>query len=149
MILLLVLALLALTTAGARRECARMVQGVERLRPGWPLVLGQLPQGGRATAKSAAMILVVMRDVVEVWGYGDSAPRWTVRRVPGGVSLTRAGVGGPGVYDLQVSDGEHAVKIRPCDLRRLPAFPMSRQSDFETALTALGEEPRDHLVTSG
>jgi hypothetical protein len=130
-----------------RRQCARMVRQVERLRPGWPLVLGQIPVGNYATAKSAAVVLVVLRDAVEVWGYGDTSPRWTVRRTPGGVRLVRSGgMTGSGVYDLEVSDGDQRVAIRPCDLRKLPWFPMSRQSDFADALTALGEKPQDHLV---
>lgn len=130
-----------------RRQCVRMVRQVERLRPGWPLVLGQIPLGGYATAKSAAVILVVLGDAVEVWGYDDISPRWSVRRIPGGVSLVRSGgITGSGVYDLEVSDGDRSVAIRPCDLRKLPWFPMGKQSDFVDALSTLGEEPRDHLV---
>ncbi len=130
-----------------RRQCARMVRQVERLRPGWPLVLGQIPLSGYATAKSAAVILVVLLDAVEVWGYGDSSPRWTVRRTPRGVNLIRSGgITGSGIYDLEVSDGEQRVSIRPCDLRKLPWFPMSRHSDFAHALITLGERPQDHLV---
>ena len=142
----IVVAALPILAVG-RRQCARMVRRVERLRPGWPLVLGQIPLGGYATAKSAAVILVVLRDAVEVWGYGDTSPRWTVRRTPGGVSMVRSGgITGSGVYDLEVSDGDQRVAIRPCNLRKLPWFPMSRHSDFADALSALGEKPEDHLI---
>jgi hypothetical protein len=144
-VVLLIYVLLLPTVLIGRRQCARMVRQVERLRPGWPLVLGQIPLA-YVSAKSA-VILVVLRDSVEVWGYGDTSPRWTVRRTPGGVRLVRSGgITGSGVYDLEVSDGDQRVAIRPCDLRKLAWFPMSRQSDFADALSTLGERPQDHLV---
>jgi hypothetical protein len=126
-IALLVVALVVVVTlAVVVGRSGAVAAHVARLRPGALVVpvfttaetREQAAAAGAATTGIAALggspaALAVTDGRVEVWVRREEAPRWAVRRVPGGVDETRAVYGSRETPALRVSDGVAAVTVLP------------------------------------
>ena len=126
-IALLVVALVVVVTlAVVVRRAGAVAAHVARLRPGAVVVPGfttseTLDEARAAGADTRGIAgvggspaaLAVVGDRVEVWVRREQEPRWTVRRVPGGVSPVDAVYGSRGTAGVRVADGGAAVTVVP------------------------------------
>ncbi|GAA1715747.1 hypothetical protein GCM10009809_09880 [Isoptericola hypogeus] len=152
-IALLVVALVVVVTlAVVVRRAGAVAAHVARLRPGALVVpvfttaetLDQAAAAGAATTGIAALggspaALAVADGRVEVWVRREEAPRWVVRRVPGGVDETRAVYGSRETPALRVSDGVAAVTVVPA-YRPLRATGGMVADDVPRAVRQIGLE---------
>ncbi|MGF0115716.1 hypothetical protein ACQFYA_05210 [Promicromonospora sp. Marseille-Q5078] len=126
-IALLVVALVVVVTlAVVVRRAGAVAAHVARLRPGAVVVPGfttseTLDEARAAGADTRGIAgvggspaaLAVVGDRVEVWVRREPGPRWTVRRVPGGVAPVGAVYGTRETAGVRVADGGAAVTVVP------------------------------------
>ncbi|MFC8597925.1 MULTISPECIES: hypothetical protein [unclassified Isoptericola] len=153
-IALLVVAIVVVVTLAVLVRRAEAVRAhVTRLRPGAVVVpaftTGEtLDEARRAGARTHGIAgtggspaaLAVADGAVEVWVGREEAPRWVVRRVPGGVTEARADYGSRAAGAVRVSDGAAAVTVVPA-YRPLRAAGGAAREDLARAVQELTAAP--------
>jgi hypothetical protein len=91
------------------------------------------------------MAVTVLPDRVEAWFLTARRPRWAVSRAGAKVQLVRTPMGRTSVWAVVVDDGHRSLHFVPQRTRTNGVKP-SATAVYAEVLTALGEDPVDHLV---
>jgi hypothetical protein len=160
-VLLLIVLILALMAPKYRKRREGLLKAVQAARPGVPIVpalgVSEIREDARRAGAStdnlspwvaSPVALAVLPDLVEVWVWGDSGPRWAIRRAGAQISAESLGSGSkwaatPGTPGIRVSDGERSVHCIPY-YQDIPRH--NRIRHVEQALCDLGENPARHIT---
>lgn len=160
-VVLLIVLSAVLTAPMYRKRRDGMLKTIQAARPNVPVVVAVGAGVTREDARRAGVstdnlspwvtstvALAVLPDLVEVWVWGDSKPRWAIRRAGAEISVEALGSGikwakTPSTPGIRVSDGERSVHCVPnySGISR-----RNRMGHIEQALRDLGENPADHIT---